>query len=565
MKYFPSVLTTFSTNANTKRNILLFTKFILLLSAIVTAFSIAFHFLMAFEGQRHSWITGLYWTLTVMTTLGFGDITFHSDLGRLFSILVLMSGVVFMLILLPFTIIKFLWTPWIEAEKRNRTPRRLPPGTRNHVIITNYGSVTAALIQKLKDHMIDYAVLTSDYKSADALYEKGIRVAVGELDDPETYRKLCADKASLVVACNSDEINTNISFTVRELSDTVRIVTTADSIHSVDILELAGSNRVLQIHEELGRSLANWTLGGTCRANIISRFGDLLIAEFPAVRTPLVDKRLFESRLREDFGVSVVGIWERGVFKFPEFSTVINNTSVLVLAGSSQSLAAFDEVYSFYHLCRVAGDPVIVIGGGRVGRTIISVFQEREIPFFIVDKEPQGIEEIENQIIGDAADIKTLHRALIDKAPAALITTHDDDVNIYLTKYLRSLRPNMQILSRATRDRNISTLHRAGADFVMSYSSLGANSIFNYLRNEQTAMPTEGLNIFRLPVAHSLVGKKLAESKIRNLTGCSVAAIDVGGVLSVNPDPNLLIPAEAELIMIGTHEGEKAFLKYFGK
>jgi len=28
-----------------------------------------------------------------MSTLGFGDITFHSDLGRLFSIVVLLSGI----------------------------------------------------------------------------------------------------------------------------------------------------------------------------------------------------------------------------------------------------------------------------------------------------------------------------------------------------------------------------------------------------------------------------------------------------------------------------------------
>jgi hypothetical protein len=46
------------------------------------------------EGRYHSWITGLYWTLPVMTTLGFGDITFASDIGRLFSIIVLLSGIV---------------------------------------------------------------------------------------------------------------------------------------------------------------------------------------------------------------------------------------------------------------------------------------------------------------------------------------------------------------------------------------------------------------------------------------------------------------------------------------
>ena len=47
--------------------------------AMITAYSVAFHWLMAAEGQQHSWLTGFYWTLTVMSTLGFGDITFTSD------------------------------------------------------------------------------------------------------------------------------------------------------------------------------------------------------------------------------------------------------------------------------------------------------------------------------------------------------------------------------------------------------------------------------------------------------------------------------------------------------
>nr|MBF0222247.1 hypothetical protein [Desulfobulbaceae bacterium] len=36
---------------------------------------------MMYEGREFSWITGFYWTLTVMSTLGFGDITFQTDLG----------------------------------------------------------------------------------------------------------------------------------------------------------------------------------------------------------------------------------------------------------------------------------------------------------------------------------------------------------------------------------------------------------------------------------------------------------------------------------------------------
>jgi Trk K+ transport system NAD-binding subunit len=563
MKYLPSVLTTLLSRGSTKRNIFLFFKFLMLLAVMVTIFSALFHFLMAAEGQEHSWITGYYWTLTVMTTLGFGDITFQSDIGRIFSILVLLSGVIFMLILLPFTIIKFLWSPWVEAENRSRTPRSLPPETRGHVILTSYGPVDAALVQKLRDHRIDHVVVMGDYQRAAELYDEGVRVAVGEIDDPGTYLGMRVDRAALVVSTNGDEINTNIAFTVRELSESVRIVTTANSIHSLDVLQLAGSSRVLQLHEMLGRSLANWTLGGVCRSNVISRFGRLLIAEFPAVGTPLVGKKLFESRLREEFGLSVVGIWERGSFLLPGPGTAIHGNSVLVLAGSAESLAAFDEVYAFYHLCRTAGDPVLVVGGGRVGRTIVGVFRDREIPFVVIEREARRVAGLEHHVVGDAADIETLQRAWIEKAPAVLITTHDDDTNIYLTKYFRSLRADIQILSRANRDRNVSTLHRAGADFVMSYASLGANAIFNYLRNEQTLMLAEGLNIFRAPVPPALADRTLATSGIRERTGCSVAAIDRGQEMTINPDPGLRIPRDAELILIGTHDGEKSFLAAF--
>lgn len=62
------------------------------LVALIVSYSIIFHFIMLYEGQQHSWLTGLYWTLTVMSTLGFGDITFTSDLGRAFSVIVLLSG-----------------------------------------------------------------------------------------------------------------------------------------------------------------------------------------------------------------------------------------------------------------------------------------------------------------------------------------------------------------------------------------------------------------------------------------------------------------------------------------
>jgi len=559
MKFLPAIISTMSGSKIVKANINLLIKYLLLIIALITAYSILFHYLMDLEGQKHSWVTGFYWTIVVMSTLGFGDITFTSDIGRVFSILVLLSGVILLLILLPFIFIKFFFAPWMEAQARSRAPRELPPDTRNHIIITNYDQVTSALIRKLISHKQDYVVVVDELQRALELYDNNIKVAVGNIDDPETYSSMQVQNAKLVVATNSDQMNTNITLTLRENYEHLPIVTTAESPHSVDILQLAGSSRVLQLYDLLGNSLAAWTIAGDCRSNIIGRYGQLVIAQAPVMGTPLIGKTIAESSIRESYGLTVVGIWERGKFVIPKPDTVIGRTSVLVFAGTEDSVTSYDEVYSLYQIYKVAGDPVIIVGGGRVGQAIAARFQKEDIPYLIIEKSRRRTEEDFRFVYGDAADIHTLEKAWFEKAPAALITSHDDTTNIYLTKYLRSLRPDMQILSRASEDRNVSTLHRAGADFVMSYASLGANTIFNFLMDEETLLLAEGLNFFHLQAPRSLMGKTLLQSGIREKTGCTVIAVQHKDSISVNPEPNLLISRDDEIILVGTYDTERSF------
>jgi hypothetical protein len=144
VKFLSSQLAFILGQREMRRNLRALLSYLALLTATIGAFSALFHAIMLYEDQQHSWLTGLYWTLTVMSTLGFGDITFQSDLGRSFSILVLLSGIVMLLILLPFTFIRFFYAPWLEAQVRLRAPRRAAEGTRNHVIICRYDEIARA-------------------------------------------------------------------------------------------------------------------------------------------------------------------------------------------------------------------------------------------------------------------------------------------------------------------------------------------------------------------------------------------------------------------------------------
>ncbi|MEX0844840.1 MAG: NAD-binding protein, partial [Balneolaceae bacterium] len=379
-------------------------------------------------------------------------------------------------------------------------------------------------------------------------------------DDPETYTKMCVESAAMVVTGGTDMFNTNVAHTVREFSNDVKIISTANSYDSLDILKLAGANHVLHLGNILGRALSRRTLGQDARIHTVGRFGKLVIAEATTFGTPLVGRTLRESRLREDLGINVVGIWERGKFLGSHPDVEIKNYSVLVLAGSTEQLRKYDELFGIYG---VSDEPILIIGAGRVGRSTANHLKKRNLKYNIIDKKPDRIRDSENYILGNAADLETLKKAGIDNAPTVIITTHEDDVNIFLTIYCRSLRPNIHIIARSTLERNVNTLHRAGADFVMSYASMGANAIFNIFEDNDIVMIAEGLNVFSLKTPQKLMGKSLVEADIRNLTGCNVIAYQVEGEQDINPDPNKPIPEKSEIILIGKSEDEQKFINYY--
>ena len=563
MKYIPAQVIYFVRNRTTKRNLKLLFQFLLALAAIVMLYSILFHFIMIFENREFSWITGFYWTLTVMSTLGFGDITFTSDLGKIFSMLVLMSGIVFLLVMLPFTFIQFFYAPWLDAQSKARTPRELPEDTSGHVILTNFDPITINLVEKLNQYNFEYAILVADFQHALELYDLNYKVVVGDPGDPETYNRLRIQKAALVVANNDDMTNTDIAFTIREISEKVPVITNADADDSIDILQLAGSTHVFQFMKLLGESLARRTLGVSMGANVIGKFDQLLIAEAPAMRTPLEGKTLSESNLREKIGVTVVGIWERGRFEIPQPQTQINSSTVLLLAGSAEQFEKYDETFCVHRIYHTADAPVLILGGGRVGRAAAEALEKRQIAYQVVEKNLKLVEKNKNYVLGNAADINTLFKAGIKEAPSVIITTHDDPMNIYLTIYCRRLQPHIQIISRANLDINIAKLHKAGADLVMSHASMGANIIINLLKPDEVLMFEEGLNIFRAAINAPLAGKSLAENDIRKQTGCSVIAISTKGKLNINPDPLMPLSKNDEMILIGTAEAEKSFFENY--
>ena len=545
-----------------KRDLKILFRYFLALAAVVALYSAVFHFLMAREGQEFSWVTGFYWTFTVMSTLGFGDITFQSDIGRIFSILVLLSGTVFLLVLLPFIFIEFFYEPWMASHQKARVPRTVPPDVTGHVILTQFGTTGRALIEKLKKYQYPYVLLTPRIDEAIKLMDEGVRVAVGDYHDPNTYKRLRIDDAALVFTSCTDVINSSVAFTARGMNSNVPIVATARDAASFDILELAGCSRVLSLSRLTGEALARRTCGGSDVAHVIGELDELLIAEANAIETPFVGQTIREQKIREMSGVTIVGLWERGHFDIARPETEIRDTTVLVLAGSREQLARFNEACGDGKQ-DVKSAPVIIIGGGRVGRTTAQALTERGLDWRIVEPLADRVRDPAKYIVGSAADLKTLKKAGIENTPAVIITTRDDDTTVYLTIYCRMLRPDVEIISRTSQEHSVPTLHRAGCEFAISYASMGANAVFNLLRRTDLLMVAEGLDVFKMEVPVELEGKTIRETTLRQRTGCTIMAIDRNSSTLINPSPDEVLEAGAQIVLIGTVESETRFLELY--
>lgn len=550
----------------TRRNLKGLVRYLLLVCSTIALFTAGFQLVARHEGVEYSWITGLYWTLTVMSTLGFGDITFQSDLGRIFSIVVLLTGIFMLLIVLPFAFIRFFYVPWLEAQLRTRAPRQVPHETADHVLLCPWTPLTRVLADRLHQLSVPHYVIEPDPSKAAELHAERVPVIRGELDERETYEAAGVDSARAVVACASDTANTNITLTVRDANGTVQIITTVEYPESIDVLELAGANHVLPLKQRLGEQLANRVNARRCEAHVVGRFKNVLIAEFTLNHTPFAGKALKDSGLRQRYGLNVVGIWHAGHLTPPRPDTKLEEACVLVVVGSRTAIDALNEELARYD---VNQEPVIVIGGGRVGQAAIQALKRRGVTVHLVERNPAVAERsrawVDKVLVGEGAELSVLKEAGIDQAPSVMLTTNDDATNIYLSIYCRRLNGNIRIVSRVTAERNVQAIHRAGADFVLSYASLARETISALIQRQEMIFLGEGIGFFTSDVPTSLQGMTLGESGIGARSGINVVALRMPTQEIVIAHPAIRLEPGSELLTIGTDTQYAQFLSEFGK
>jgi Trk K+ transport system NAD-binding subunit len=532
--------------------------------AIVLIYTLAYIWLVHgghFNVHDSDFLTALYWVVITMTTTGYGDIYPVTELGKMFSLLVVLTG----LFILFAVVLPLMVTP-IMDNLLHRPRSRVPEWVSGHVIIVGYNAIVETLIAELAEREIPFVVIDRSPEDVRKLQRHGHEAIQGDPTDEDVLTNAGIARASYLIANEDDEQNAATVLTASQVSD-CKIIALVDRLDMAHYLEYAGAHFVVSPKQILGMNIGLTAVSSINfeLSNAVDLGGNVKISRLPIYPdNPLVGKKLKDAGLRESTGASVVAVFRDGDFIVnPAPDTVIVEAMVLVLMGTEVQIKSACNIGAGRAPC--GGGHCIIAGFGDVGKEVARRFEEKGIPFTVIDRKPY---DVKDQVVGDSADKDALIRAGIAEASTIVVSLNDDAKNMLTILLARNLNPHISIIARANAHGSVSKMYRAGADYVTSLSAVGGQMLARIVERgtlEDTVLLAENVLLSRFTVKGSaLEGRTIKESGMRSQTGCTIVGIREGDHFVVNPDPSAALPADAVVIVVGTARQLEACAMTFG-
>jgi len=217
--------------------------YISLSTLLVLVYGLVFQYLMsAYESREYGFITAIYWVVGSMTTVGYGDIYFNSTIGHLFSIIVVLSGI----IMIIGYVFLFVISPRLEGMLRKDMPSKpkVPVDLKGHIIIVGYNQLVETFITELEEAKISFMVIDENEKNIDHLMSRKIPCVHGDAADENVLLNSNILSARMLIANQSDKKNASIILTARKLSN-IKIISLVEDMKNARYLRYAGSDQVI--------------------------------------------------------------------------------------------------------------------------------------------------------------------------------------------------------------------------------------------------------------------------------------------------------------------------------
>jgi Trk K+ transport system NAD-binding subunit len=230
--------------------------------------------------QHLDLIDAVYYTVTIVTTTGFGDISLKDAPGPLELL-----GVVVMLVgTATLTVMFALLTDVIVGARLARAQDPVPRRLSDHVVVCGLGNIGYRVVEQLAplDLNVVAVELDGSNRFLGAMRRLGVPAMIGDIRLPETLQALhVAGARSLVVVTSSDVVNLETALNARALRPDLRVVL---RLYDADLAERV--ERVFGFHSSRSPSAL------AAPAFAAAAVGEHVIASIPAGRRVLLVARL---------------------------------------------------------------------------------------------------------------------------------------------------------------------------------------------------------------------------------------------------------------------------------
>lgn len=219
-----------------------------------------------FRPPIHDLDTALYFTITTLSTVGFGDIVPVTPEARWFAVTLIIVGLgVFV------SAIASAVGPKISGEfNRLLNPKVKPMEPKDHVILVGEGSIATNTATELKQRGVAFVQIVTTKAAADT---PGHQIIEGDATNDIVLRAAGIQHARMVIAAREDDgENAFIALGAKDLNPKVRVMAVASSALSIRRLKLARADLVFSPAAVGSRLLADLVEG----ADILPEFRDLL-------------------------------------------------------------------------------------------------------------------------------------------------------------------------------------------------------------------------------------------------------------------------------------------------
>jgi voltage-gated potassium channel len=301
--------------------------------------------------EQWHWLDAVYMTVITLTTVGYGETHPLGDRGHIFTIALIVAGV----ITIGYIVNRFteaLIEGYFVEGRRLRQQRRLVESLTEHFIICGFGRIGRQIAAEFAVEGTAFVIIDASSEQVKIAQAEGYNAIQADATLDETLIKMGVEKAAcLVAALPSDAENLYIILSAKSLNPQIRAIARASNEEAVRKLQRAGAEKVISPYITGAKRMAAAAL----RPQVMDFMDGIMTADrsfymeeflIDAETCPVAGLSLREARLRSQSGALVLAVRRRDgtLIVGPTGETIILAQDMLICMGTADQLRVLNQI-----------------------------------------------------------------------------------------------------------------------------------------------------------------------------------------------------------------------------